>query len=513
MLDLNKIAESRALFDGRYKLLRPLNTEGATADVWLALDTSTIDTEHNTSNSPDNENAEEPGLLVAIKIYRPKNALDSEGEQRFRKEFKVAYDCHHTNLLQPTSFSVFDGIPYLILPYCRKGSSEQLIGKLKKTDEIWKFIADVSSGLARLHSNQPQIIHQDIKPANILIVDDNYSITDFGISSQNNRTYGIYEDEENSGTLAYMAPERFEDLSSPIPESDIWAFGSTLCEIITGEVPFGEEGGKSQLAGGSMISLKAIPASIRPLIKACLQQDPAKRPTAQEISIAAQAKKFPLKKNKALIVLSILSVIALISWGLIKYLSLNKTLENTTAKNTKLEQIDDNMPIEKESVKDVFDNAKFQMNSDNPDIFYKGYHTMDSLSNTQYIPAMFEIAFTHGWFTDSLSFKRKKMLNITFDTITKGKPKDQSHNEKAQQLLTQILQQHDTTYAGLNSHALFTLAIYAYNDTLAVRRTINDEDKLKVKELFQQSREWACLCNDTSRIRKCDDAIEKINKK
>ena len=168
-------------------------------------------------------------MLVAIKMYRPKNALDIEGEQRFRDEFKIAYDCHHANLLQPTSFSIFNGIPYLVLPFCKLGSSEQLIGKTQTSDELWKFILDVSSGLERLHSNQPQIIHQDIKPANILIDNShNYTITDFGISSQSEKSHKGYYDDENSGTLAYMAPERFEKGQSPTPASDVWALGATL---------------------------------------------------------------------------------------------------------------------------------------------------------------------------------------------------------------------------------------------------------------------------------------------
>jgi serine/threonine protein kinase len=84
---------------------------------------------------------------VAIKIYRPKNALDIEGEQRFRDEFKIVYECRHANVLQPTSFSIYNDLPYLVLPYCKFGSSEQLSGKKQKAAEIWKFILDVASGL------------------------------------------------------------------------------------------------------------------------------------------------------------------------------------------------------------------------------------------------------------------------------------------------------------------------------------------------------------------------------
>lgn len=62
---------------------------------------------------------------------------------------------------------------------CDNGSVESLIGKLNGEDDVWKLMADVSSGLGYLHSLEPPIIHQDIKPANILIdTNKNYCVTD-----------------------------------------------------------------------------------------------------------------------------------------------------------------------------------------------------------------------------------------------------------------------------------------------------------------------------------------------
>lgn len=302
MLNIEQIAASEELFDGHYRLLRPLSTDGATADVWLALDVNTID------NYPLYEKSvtdidESSGLLVAIKIYRPKNALDIEGERRFREEFKIAFNCHHANLLQPTSFNIYKEIPYLVLPYCEKGSSEHFIGEKLPNNKIWKFILDVASGLNRLHTNQPQIIHQDIKPANILIDDnDNFSITDFGISAKKSVGQNEYYDDENSGTFAYMAPERFTDDSDPMPPSDIWSFGATLYEILTGTVPYGEEGGKKQLIDNTAPpSLAGLPPDLKSLIKACLQKDPQKRPTAFEIIEIAQSKQKSSKWKKPIL--------------------------------------------------------------------------------------------------------------------------------------------------------------------------------------------------------------------
>lgn len=310
MISADSLNRTEGLFDGHYRLLRLLSADGATADVWLAADINTIDANEIDSND------ESSAMLVALKIYRPKNALDIEGEQRFRAEYKIAHECRHPNLLPPEGFAIYEGMPYLIIPYCEAGSAEQYIGRTQTTDNVWKFIADVAAGLDRLHNNQPIIIHQDIKPANILIdSNNNFAITDFGISSKTSNGSNSYY--EASGTMAYMAPERFDDNSVPMPQSDIWAFGATLCEILTGQVPFGEEGGLSQKQQNRIKpSLSHLPVAIKDLIVTCLQLDPAKRPTARQIMEIARNKGVP-KKRVGLI--AIISLSALFLFGITYY--------------------------------------------------------------------------------------------------------------------------------------------------------------------------------------------------
>lgn len=302
MLDLYRFVDGGELFDGRYKLIQPLSMDGATADVWLAVDSSTMDV--GLGGEPE-EKKEDSGMHVAIKVYRPKNALDIEGEQLFREEFKIVYECRHENLLQPTAFSVFKDkaenkdYPYLVLPYCPFGSSEMLIGQLEKEDDIWKFIGDVSAGLARLHANNPQIIHQDIKPANILVDNmNNYAITDFGISARLEAIEGT-DGVESKGTLAYMAPERFRNDAVPMPESDIWAFGATLFEILTGKVPFGEGGGQEQeMSKVEIPSIPGVPPDVVRLVHACLEPEPGNRPTAWELKEAARLRRFRTRSKE-----------------------------------------------------------------------------------------------------------------------------------------------------------------------------------------------------------------------
>lgn len=320
MLDIDKYANGELLFDGQYKLLRRLSGAGGTADVWLALAVNTIDTLGDFSEEDVDSVNEETGMKVAIKIYRLQNILDVEGEQRFKDEFKIVYNCHHSNILPTSHFSIFEDAPYLVMPYCKEGSSEKLVGKIDDAALLWKYLHDVSSGLSYLHSCNPPIVHQDIKPANILIDNNgNFAITDFGISAKKESGVNSYYDDSSSGTLVYMAPERFADNAEPLPESDIWALGATLYEIVTGDVPFGDRGGLAQIDGDSLPAIRQdVPKEIKKIIASCLDKDPKKRPTARRIVELIAERSLRKRKIKLYVLLAVALLVTGLSFMFIK---------------------------------------------------------------------------------------------------------------------------------------------------------------------------------------------------
>lgn len=303
MVDIRQIYETGRLFDGHYRLLKPLSTAGGSADVWLAADVNTVDGDLDVDKA----------TKVAIKIYRPRNIIDMEGEFQFRNEFRKVFSCHHENIIQPTYFSIFQETPYLVMPYCPAGSSENLIGRIKDSEGLWKYICQVASGLAYLHEHVPQIIHQDIKPANVLIDDNgNYAITDFGISAEMGGMDAGSEDE-SGGTFAYMAPERFAEGTPPMPESDIWAFGATIYEMISGDVPFGNEGGRVQDRDTAVPPLgQDVPESIRQLVCSCLSYDPASRPTARGIVDMVMKRRYSKNRKLAAIISAVAVCVSVI---------------------------------------------------------------------------------------------------------------------------------------------------------------------------------------------------------
>lgn len=495
MLDIEKFADTGQLFDNHYKLIRPLNTEGGTADVWLALDTTTVSDKGTLDKAPylDDVKLSEVGLLVAIKIYKPKNALDIEGERRFREEFVIVFNCNHANLIHPVYFSIFEETPYLVLPYCQRGSSELLIGSFVSDDDIWHYIHDVAAGLNYLHHCNPPIIHQDIKPANVLIDDSgNYAITDFGISAKRFKQLNGYHDddyEEQSGTFAYMAPERFIEGNIPSAESDIWALGATLYELLTGCLPFGEDGGLEQPDGKVSLPFKGLKISndIKLLICACLSKNPSKRPTAEQLLNAANHERFKSTKGassfgKILGIICVLALAGVVIWKLFP----NQEVEN----DPEPEQIEKTQTIE-----ELYNQAMNLIDSNTESGVRGGIEKMEALADSNYVPALYQLAVTYGGMTKSELHKdRKELLGIELGNsrvndppVAILTPKSDQYNDKAIQYYTRIVDLSKPEYSELNMKSEYLLGFYYFH---------LKNDKQTALKYFKKAKESAIKLND-----------------
>lgn len=268
--------ESNNLFDKRYFFERLLG-RGNFSEVWLAKD-------------------EETNTQVALKIYAPATGLDDHGMNVLSREFAILVDANQKNLLIPKYYASYERKPYLVLKYCKRGSILKQVGQFSE-DDAWHLLHDVAAGLAYLHDMNPPLIHQDIKPDNIMINDDGtYMITDFGVSAHAKSVLRKSTSTAfaSAGTTAYMAPERFSKDNSPIKASDIWSLGAMVYEMLTGDVPF-TTGGAS-LEGGILqkngVEIPDLPGQfsqqLNHIIHLCLKEEPWDRPTAEQVVDLAQ---------------------------------------------------------------------------------------------------------------------------------------------------------------------------------------------------------------------------------
>lgn len=263
--------EENNLFHGRYFLERLLG-RGNFSEVWLAKDTKT-------------------DIPVALKIYAPATGLDDQGLNVFAREFSLVVNANHKNLLKPLYYDSYDRKPYLVLPFCQKGSILKDVGQFSE-EQAWRLLRDVSSGLAWLHGMNPPIIHQDIKPDNVMVADnDDFMITDFGVSTHLKSTLrkSMSAAFSSAGTIAYMAPERFGKDNTPIMANDIYSLGATTFEMLTGNPPFGDDGGLVQKKGAEVPDLKGdYSDQLKKVIAKCLRTNPWERPTAEQLEKYAE---------------------------------------------------------------------------------------------------------------------------------------------------------------------------------------------------------------------------------
>ena len=253
--------QENILFANRYQLIKLLG-RGGFSEVWLAKDNYTH-------------------LEIAIKVYAPGQGMDQDGLKDFCGELASVYDLNHSNLLKPQHVDTWNNMPYLIMAYCPAGSCVKRVGKMTET-ELWKLIHNVASGLAYLHDKD--VIHQDIKPDNILVdTEGNFLITDFGISTRARSTLrkSVIGGNTSGGTTAYMGPERFSRQPAPTKASDIWSFGAMAFELLEGVTPFGEIGGGMQKSGAEIPFINAqVSDALKFTIFKMLSKETWDRPTA-----------------------------------------------------------------------------------------------------------------------------------------------------------------------------------------------------------------------------------------
>ena len=251
------------LIANRYKLIRQLG-RGGFSEVWLAEDTTV-------------------GLQLAVKIFAPNGGLDQDAQKVFSEEYKSVFSLNHQNLLIPQHLDFYQDMPFLILPYCEKGSLVKKVGSITEK-EAWKIIYDVAAGLDYLHKHD--IVHQDIKPDNILVTaDEHYMITDFGISVRLQSTLRKSVNKAaEAGTVSYMAPERFSAHPKPIFASDVWSLGAMMYELIEGDVPYGNMGGVLQKSGAEIPEIEAnVSDELKNIIRQMMSLEPWDRPTADKL--------------------------------------------------------------------------------------------------------------------------------------------------------------------------------------------------------------------------------------
>jgi TonB family protein len=188
--------------------------------------------------------ARDPKLnrTVAIKMLkRVHEGVDGEQFERFfSRELTATASLQHKNIVTVYEAGEHDGSPYLVMEYLPGKPLSQVIEERAVLSLAAKLdvVVQVCDGLQYAHSRTPQIIHRDVKPANvILLVDGVAKIVDFGIARVVGSESTVVRTGQLVGSLSYMSPEQINSL--PVDaRTDIFSIGVLLYQLLTYSLPF-----------------------------------------------------------------------------------------------------------------------------------------------------------------------------------------------------------------------------------------------------------------------------------
>ena len=201
----------------RYEIVKSIG-EGGMANVYLATDNIL------------NRN-------VAVKVLRGDLSSDEKFIRRFQREALSVSNLSHPNIVEVYDVGEEDGQYYIVMEYIEGKTLKQLIQKrgALTIPEVIDIMSQLTDGLT--HAHDAYIIHRDIKPQNIMILDNGtVKITDFGIAVAVNATQ-LTQTNSVMGTVHYLPPEQANGKSATV-KSDIYSLGILMYELLTGSVPF-----------------------------------------------------------------------------------------------------------------------------------------------------------------------------------------------------------------------------------------------------------------------------------
>jgi Tol biopolymer transport system component len=244
------------------------------------------------------------GRTVAIKVLSDRLAASEESRQRFEREARTISQLSHPHICALYDVGHEGAVEYLVMEYLEGESLADRLGRgpLPLSQAV-RYAAEIASALAAAHRHG--VVHRDLKPGNVMLTRTGVKLLDFGLARVLEPT-GAIERLTSAptaagdltregvvlGTVSYMAPEQVEGLPADA-RTDIFALGTVLYEMVTGEKPF--QGSSAASVMSAILTFEPPPVSVRipisppaldRLVAACLSKDPGQRwESAQDVSL------------------------------------------------------------------------------------------------------------------------------------------------------------------------------------------------------------------------------------
>lgn len=232
---------------------------------------------------------------VAIKVILPRHANHPDFIRRFETEAQLVARLEHPHIVPLYDYWREPGGAYLVMRWLRGGSVQDSV----KANGPWEpravshMLNQIGEALAVAH--RQGIIHRDLKPENILLDENgNAYLSDFGIAKQLSSGTGITQNNAIVGSPAYLSPEQIkgEPLS---PQTDIYALGLVLFEILTGSKPYEGDSAATLMykhLSEPVPNLRELRAALPDGINTVIQRATAKNPADRYADVVELAREF-----------------------------------------------------------------------------------------------------------------------------------------------------------------------------------------------------------------------------
>ena len=258
---------------GHYRVVASLGS-GGMGVVWKAIDTRL--------NRP-----------VALKALRDTHAGSTEAVLRLRAEALAAASLDHPYICKIYELLETGEATIVVMEFVDGETlADILLRRVPPLVDTLRYGSEIAEGLANAHARG--IVHRDVKPSNVMVTPHGHiKLLDFGIARINPdlalTETGLTLPGNIPGTPQYMSPE--QALGRPLDgRADLFSLGILLFRCLTGQLPFeGQTRDEyvQEMLAGRMRPLDELapstPESVRTIVKACLQRDPAARPESAAV--------------------------------------------------------------------------------------------------------------------------------------------------------------------------------------------------------------------------------------
>jgi predicted Ser/Thr protein kinase len=220
---------------------------------------------------------------VAVKILRPAVAGDPTARRRLAREVETMRRVRSPFVAEVIDTDVTGSVPYIVTQYVPGRTLDQVVteeGPLSG-DRLIRLASGLADALAAIHA--AGVVHRDLKPGNVMLVNGEPVVIDFGIAQALDSTRltmtGMF-----MGTPGYLSPEVIEGHNST-SFSDVHAWGATVAFAATGRPPFGTGSYETifyRIINGQP-DLAGVAPPLAALLAAALRRDPASRPAASQL--------------------------------------------------------------------------------------------------------------------------------------------------------------------------------------------------------------------------------------